>query len=251
MFGKLFKKSSFGLEIGDESIKFVELISSKDGIRVGRYGEQKIPAGVIESGKIINQKKLVEILTSLKKNFGLRSVHLTLSNEYGQNISEYLSALKNSKISVKSFEPKMQALSRSVIGKGDRRAYMIVDFGGKRSVIFITASGEVLSGADLEFGEKDDAHSVLRDEMAKHFLYWHTYKSKEDIDNSPIEKIILCGNGSGLADLAERLSVSMRNKVELADVWINIADIEKYIPEINSEQSFGFASVLGLALKDF
>ncbi|KKP78420.1 MAG: hypothetical protein UR77_C0003G0027, partial [Candidatus Nomurabacteria bacterium GW2011_GWC2_35_35] len=35
---------SFGLDISDESIKFIELVKTKDGIKVNRYGEKKIPA---------------------------------------------------------------------------------------------------------------------------------------------------------------------------------------------------------------
>src|SRR3989338_8474026 len=72
---------SFGLDIGDESLKYIELIHTKDGIRIGRHGEKSIPPGIIESGKIKNQKKMEEILLSLKKEEGIKSVRVSLLEE--------------------------------------------------------------------------------------------------------------------------------------------------------------------------
>lgn len=72
---------SFGLDISDESLKFVEIIPDKNGIKLGRYGERKIPAGIIESGKIKDSKKLEEILLSLRKEEGIRFVRVSLPEE--------------------------------------------------------------------------------------------------------------------------------------------------------------------------
>src|SRR3989344_3655207 len=71
----------FGLDISDESIKFIELINTKNGIQVGRHGERNIPPGIIEAGKIKNSKRIEEILLSLKKEEGLKSVRVSLLEE--------------------------------------------------------------------------------------------------------------------------------------------------------------------------
>ena len=63
---------SFGLDISDESLKFIELVATKNGLRVGRYGERAIPLGVIESGKIKDSKRMEEILFSLRKEEGVK-----------------------------------------------------------------------------------------------------------------------------------------------------------------------------------
>jgi type IV pilus assembly protein PilM len=338
---------SFGLDISDESIKFVELIKTGNSIKVNRYGEKKIPSGIIESGKIKDPKKMEEILISLRNEEGLKSVRVSLPEEqvYLFNlkleklglenvreaielsleeyipisaqdtifdyellsedeqslklqvaaipknvIEEYLSIFKNSKISAKSFELEAQAIVRAVIKKGDLETYMIVDFGKKRTGIFIVSGGIVIFTSTLEMGGglltniieknlkisfeeaekkkkecglKRDASnpevstillngvSVLRDEIVKHFLYWHTHKDEEGKDRPPIKKIILCGGDSNLIGLSEYFSVSTKTRVEMADVWINIGDTGKYIPEINFNQSLAFATTLGLALRDF
>jgi len=289
MFGNLFNKSSFGLDIGDDSVKFIELVNTKNGIRVGRYGARTIPSGVVEEGKIKDPKKLEEFLLSLKKDFGFKSVRISLPTEDAQNIKDYLSIFKKSSIKVKSFVPQNQALSRSVIKKGDLGTYLVVHFDKKHSNIFIISNGVVIPCAALEFGgdvvtemigkkfgisfeeaekmkrkyglsrnpqNKEmfqvilSAVSFLRDQVAKHFLYWHTRKNEEE--NRPsIKKIILCGTESSLIGFSEYLSVSLRNEVEMAKLWVNTLDTEKYIPEISLEQSLAFAAAFGVALKDF
>ncbi|HAS80952.1 MAG: Type IV pilus assembly protein PilM [Candidatus Nomurabacteria bacterium GW2011_GWE1_32_28] len=338
---------SFGLDISDESIKFVELIRSKEGIRVNRYGEKKIPAGIIESGKIKNSKGMEDVLTSLRKEEGLKFVRVSLPEEQvylfnlnleklgldnikegielsleeyipipaqdaifdyellGEDdqylklevaaipkniIESYLSIFKNSTISVKSFELEAQSIARAVVKNGDLETYMIVDFGEKRTGIFIISKGVVIFTSTLDVGgvmltemiEKNfkisfeeaekrkkecglrrsaenteifsvllNGVSILRDEIVKHFLYWHTHKDEEGKDRPVIKKIILCGGDSNLVGLSEYFSVSMKTNVEIANVWVNIIDTEKHTPDMNIDQSLTFATALGLALRDF
>src|ERR1700693_5835685 len=87
---------SFGLDISDESLKFVQLLLTKNGIKVGRYGERKIPAGIIESGKIKNPAKLKEVLLSLRKEEGIKFVRVSMPEE-----QEYIFALRLEKVGLK------------------------------------------------------------------------------------------------------------------------------------------------------
>jgi type IV pilus assembly protein PilM len=338
---------SFGLDISDESLKFVELINTRHGIKVGRFGDRKIPSGVIESGKIKDLKKMEEILTALKREEKIKAVRASLPEEQVylfklrlekqglENIREgielsleeyvpvpaqdavfdydilsedakglelqvavipkniiesYLSVFKNSFILVKSFELEAQAISRAVVKKNDPETSMVIDFGERRAGIFIVSGGIVVFTSTLEVGgasltkiiqknfkisfdeaekmkrehglERNSTNqevfsvllnsiSVLRDEITKHFIYWHTNKDKDGKDRPPIRKIILCGGDSNLKGLAEYFSVSLKSKVELANVWINMINADKYIPSIEFEESLAFASALGLALGDF
>ena len=344
---KFLEMPSFGLDVSDESVKYIELIKTKSGVRVNRYGEEKIPAGVIESGKIKNPKKMEEILVSLREKEGLKSVRVSLPEEQvylfnlkleklglenirerielsleeyipipaqdaifdyellsedEQNlklqiaaipknvIEDYLSVFRNSRISANSFELEAQAIARAVIKRGDLETYMIVDFGKKRTGIFIVSKGIVIFTSTLDVGgamitnmikknfkisfeeaEKKKIEcglrrnatnteifsvllngvSILRDEILKHFLYWHTHKDEEGKDRPPIKKVILCGGDSNLTGLSEYFSVSMKTNVEMANVWINITETEKYIPEMDFNLSLAFAAALGLALGDF
>ena len=69
---------SFGLDISDESMKFAEIVNTSNGIRMGRHGEYKIPAGIIESGKIKDPKKMEDLLVTVRKESGVKSVRVSL-----------------------------------------------------------------------------------------------------------------------------------------------------------------------------
>jgi Tfp pilus assembly PilM family ATPase len=84
----------------------------------------------------------------------------------------------------------------------------------------------------------------------KHFIYWHTHQEGNK-DHPTIKKIILCGGDSNLIGLAEYFAVSTKNPVEMANVWTNITNTEKHVPEIRFEQSLTYAAALGLALGNF
>ncbi len=338
---------SFGLDISDESLKYVELLDTVNGIRMGRYGERIIPAGIIESGKIKDPKRMEEILATLRKEVGITSVRVSLPEEQVylfqlklakvglNNIKEgielaledhvpiraedaifdyetveeneqnlevqvstipesvlenYLSIFGHSNIKVQSCELEAQAISRAVIKDGDLGTYMLVDFGKKRTGIFIVSKGLVmftftldLGGAmltemiqkttKLSFEEADkmkqeyglqrnlenkeifsvllNSISVLRDEIVKHFIFWQTHKDEEGKSNPPIEKIIFCGGDSNLVGLADYISVSMKTPVEMANVWVNISNEKDYVPEMSFRQTLAFATAIGLALGDF
>ncbi len=342
-----FATPSLGIDISDESLKFMELIDTRDGVRVGQHGEHSIPPGIIESGKIKNPKRMEDILLSLKKEVKFKSVRVSLPEEQvylfklrleksglvniresieltleehvpltaedaifdyellNQNeqsldlqvaaipknvIESYLAVFKNSQINVQSFELEAQAISRAVVRKGDLETYMIVDFGEKRTGIFIVSRGVVMFTSTLDVGgvmlnevivknfkvsaeeaekmkkkyglqrnvaDKElfsvllNSVSILRDEVVKHFLYWHTHKDEEGKNNPPIKKIILCGGDSNLIGLSDYFSVSVKSKVEMANVWVNIMDTEKYIPDVSFKRALSFAAALGLVLRDF
>ncbi len=338
---------SFGFDLSDKSLKFVELIETKKGIKIGKYGEREISAGIIESGKIKNREKLKEILASLRKEEGIKFVRVSLPEEQvylftlrlekaglkkireaielvleehvpisakeaifdfdlikedpegldiqvavvpKSIIEDYMSIFKDVSISVQSFEAETQAISRAVIKKGDPETYLVVDFGHDRTGIFIVSQGIVvlsstfdIGGAALnkmiqknfnispeeaekmkrQYGLERNAQnkeifavllnsaSVLRDEVARYLLYWNTHKNEEGKRYPLIKKIILCGGDSNLTGFSEYLSVSTRNKVEMANVWINITKTEENIPEISFSQSLRFAPAIGLALGNF
>jgi type IV pilus assembly protein PilM len=337
---------SFGLDISDESIKFIELVNVRNNLRVGRHGEVNIPPGILESGKIKDSKKMEDILIKLRLDRGINSVRVSLPEEQmylfqlrlGKSglvniresiellleehipikaqdaifdyeiidedteninlqvvaipknvIENYLNVFKSAQIRVQSFELEAQAIHRAVVKKGDLDTYMIVDFGEKRTGIFIVSRGVVMFTSTLDVGgvmlnemiaknfkisieeaenlkkkyglQRNNENkeifsvllnsvSILRDELVKHFLYWHTHKDEEGKNNLPIKKIILSGGDSNLIGLSDYLSVSMKSKVEMANVWVNILNTAEYVPDISFKEALSFATALGLALRD-
>jgi len=69
-----------GLDISDQSIKFIEL-RRRRRFEVVKYGDQSIPAGIIESGAVRDEKGLVDVLKQLKNEHGLSDVVASLPEE--------------------------------------------------------------------------------------------------------------------------------------------------------------------------
>ena len=72
---------SFGLDISDKSIKYVELKRHSNTLKLGRFGEIILPEQVISSGKIQDPKKLADKIFDLRKSLNLPFVRLTLPEE--------------------------------------------------------------------------------------------------------------------------------------------------------------------------
>lgn len=92
--------------------------------------------------------------------------------------------------------------------------------------------------------------ATLRDEINKHFVYWHTHRLGESGVRRPIEKIVLSGSGANLRGFPEYLARSMRVRVEVGDVWSNVAMPDTYLPVITRRESLAYATAIGLALGD-
>ena len=72
-----------GIDISDYSVKFLEFIPTKGGLQLGRFGGEKIPPGIVASGRIKDHDALVEILKTMRKKHGLRFIRASLPEELG------------------------------------------------------------------------------------------------------------------------------------------------------------------------
>lgn len=80
---------AFGLDISDETLKFIQLEPFKHGVRVAQFGKKAIPKGVIVSGEVKKPDELTLFLREACRPAGVQYVHLTLPEEKGyMNIVE-------------------------------------------------------------------------------------------------------------------------------------------------------------------
>lgn len=204
-------------------------------------------------------------------------------------IDSYLSVFTRSGLIPLSFELEAQAIARAVIPYGDSSPAMIVDFGEARTGASIAHNNRVYftttldiggisitnmisknfnisfeeaekmkrsyglssaSSADEIFPAILNGISVLRDELNRHYIYWKTHED-DGIKHEKLDRIILCGGDSNLAGLSNYLESSMSLKVENANIWVNVSDMKTSVPSISFEESFGYATVIGLALADY
>lgn len=203
-------------------------------------------------------------------------------------IDGYLEAFSGSGINPVTFEIEAHSIARSVVPEGNNGTFMIVDFGKTRTGIAIVSDGSVqftstvpIGGGSLtesitknlevsyEDAEKiklekgfsvesvgDDLSlalmstvSIVRDEINKHKMYWQGHTDDYGVKRPLIEKIYLCGGESNLGGFSDYLSSGVSTPVELANAMVNVNTLDKYIPEINFNDSLRYATALGLALR--
>lgn len=83
-----------GIDISDESVKFMELARRRGRLRVSKYGSESLPAGIIESGEIKDRVAFVKNLRELRLKYDLKQVVVSLPEEEAFIIHLSLPSLK-------------------------------------------------------------------------------------------------------------------------------------------------------------
>lgn len=206
-----------------------------------------------------------------------------------ETIAGYYDACISSDLVPLSFEVEAQAIARAAVRTGDEGTHMIVDFGRTRTGVGIVHKGALMFTSTIDIGgmqlsdvlrrqvgDADEEEmtrikneqgllrtgesskvytallspiSALRDELSMRINYWNV--RDENADERHIEKIILCGGSVNLAGLSEYFTEELGVETKRAMVWQNAFSMDECIPPITRRYSYGYATAIGLALKDF
>ncbi len=204
-------------------------------------------------------------------------------------VESYTDTFSAAGLTLLSLELEAEAIARTVIHKEDPFAHLIVDFGETRTGIAISYAGQIYFTSTIAIGGRmltetlakhfnismEDAEkmkrefgltkngpqqdmfslllnnvAVLRDEINKHFIYWHTHSDENGVARPPIEEIVLVGGDSNLSGFPDYLSVSLRVKTVVANVWTNVHLPEVGVPELSRGESLGYSTAIGLSLHE-
>lgn len=202
-------------------------------------------------------------------------------------VDEYLEIFHGTGITPTAFEFESQAMARAIIPRGDNGTFLVVDIGKMVTDIFVAAHGVVQFSASLDIGghyltqaiEKalklsyDEAEQLkmkyglvggskeeglreaimpvmndLRTRLLRHYGYWQTHHGEKVGGN--IESVYITGGGANLKGITEYLALGLDVQVKVANPWVNVTSFDDYIPPITLHQSHGFASAIGLALRN-
>lgn len=209
---------------------------------------------------------------------------------YAQDtINNYYEACLRADLMPIAFEIEAQAIARASVPRFSTDAAMIVDFGKTRMGVGIVWHGVLMytstidiSGADLSsamrqvLGDLPESElttikntkgiipsegneavakvlreimKTLTDELSVRMHYWHT--RKVDRGERQIKRIVLCGGSSNLWGLPEYIADTLNVPTERALVWQNAFSFDSYIPPITRPYSYGYATAIGLGLRNF
>jgi len=203
-------------------------------------------------------------------------------------VDSYLSVLKKAGLHPVALEVEPLSIVRTLVKQVSTKPFLIIDFGASRTsfIIFsgrsigftstIPVSSQELTSVVAKAmsitpkkaekikqeqglqGDKalfDSMVPVLTDltqQIKNHLDYYksHVPQAQAASGNNKMERILLCGGGAQLRGLDDFLTSTFKIKVEMADLWANLAKPDqKDFPEMPTEKFFGYSTAFGLALR--
>lgn len=201
------------------------------------------------------------------------------------NVAKAINMFAEAGITLVSCMVESSSLSRAVVPREDKSAYLLVVLDENETVLAVSsggfvqfsstlnAGGSLISNAlkkslkitdaeaeemktkkgFLKMGQDADTYAifanaigVLRDEIQRILAYWQTHKDVGE--KEPIKKIILSGRDALIPGLADYLEMSLEVNTTVADTWTNVSRYKGEVAPLSFEDSVRFGSVVGLSL---
>jgi len=235
--------------------------------------------------KIIDLKVKESEEAETKGNI-LKSVKILLTGTAKSLIKKYMDIFKLANLNLLSLETESFALIRSLVGN-DKSTITIVDLGVTKTNItivdqgvpFLTRSinvgGQLITGAisenlNINFEQAEQLKSdiglpflkqegkekvpriieaVLAPIISEIRYCFELYGKENTLAKKDIDKIILCGGGALLPNLAEYLSNVLNMRVYIGDPWARVLYPEELKPVLE-EIGPRFAVAIGLAMRE-
>jgi Type IV pilus assembly protein PilM len=300
-----------GVSISSRMVRYISFSpSGKEELKVEHSGEIPLPEGVVSQGEVKDKQKLIDVLSKLSRDEGLRFVSATIPEERaylfsttidklpyrdlhdavafiieenapvslskslfsfevldtGDNLNvavsvlptdvaeSYIEVFESAGLVPVSFDIESQAMARSFIKEGDERSHLIIYLGHSR-VGFYLVRDEVVqfsSTLDLDVSESSNPEMIktLKSEIRKFFSFWSSKSTTAQMPNQKVERIIVGGPWARDEKLVSSIMSDVETPYALGNVWINVCDIERRLPDMPFETSLAYAAAIGAALKD-
>lgn len=207
---------------------------------------------------------------------GVQSVRVAVSAYSKGLIETWVGFLRQADIIPLSLTSESQAIAHSLVVQTDTRPFLLVHFLKDKTIVAVVSGGFARfsttvsggSGGGLGGGSEGINHAEkilashegekihesiellsVRDEVKKVFSYW---MSKEEVKSQKerrgIKSVIVTGHVADMIDVAEYLGKHVGVPAILGNVWQNAFSLDKFIPEIEFEDSLCLAAAVGVAL---
>jgi Tfp pilus assembly PilM family ATPase len=158
-------------------------------------------------------------------------------------VESYVAALRRA-----DFEPLLcvnesQAIAKSVVPKS---------FTGSSIVIYIHKNNIGLyaaRGQTIEFSStsKVDGHNYAQT-IVSELVNMHKYWEEQEGVNRPDIKYFVCGHYETCQESIDEINRVESVNAKISNVWVNVFDVDEYLPDISFEDSLKFASAIGLLI---
>lgn len=219
----------------------------------------------------------------IKKDEANHTTTVSVSVVPTKVVEVYLDTFHKAGLVPLSFEIEGRALARSVLKRGDKGTYLIVNVAERRTGLFVVQNEVVRFTSTISVGgstirdaiqnalninaeeaevlkyekgmvnSKENAEvynatlnvvNQIKDEVSKVIMYWNTH-SEHAIK---VQKVLLCGKNSTIKGFDSYISQGIKTHSEIANIWTNIFEFDRVIPRIEMSDSLNLALSAGLTL---
>lgn len=195
----------------------------------------------------------------------VRSVKVVVS-AYSRSITEtWVELFNQAGLVPVSMMSESQALAHSVVVRGDRRPFLLVNFLKNKALIAIISEGlvrfaTVVSSNEENISKALSAHDgervaesvellAVRDEVKKVFSYWMSKSgAKSSKEPRGLKSLVVTGHVSNMGDISDYISKHVGIPATLGNVWQNAFPPEVFVPTIEFDESLAYAISAGAAL---
>ena len=202
-------------------------------------------------------------------------------------IESYLEVIESVGLHVISFELESKMLAKSVVSNASGAAVLVINIKNDSTVLSVVTNGVVrfsstvsvgesamleglrkmkkensvpdkIPSSFLDLGDSIDSetfdsllnvYSILKDEVEKFNEYWLNLTGSSGGQKAErLHKIVFCGRSAALPGLMAHINQNIAMDVSLANVWVNVIDINKSIPNIGFVDSLDYGVAVGLAM---
>lgn len=165
-----------------------------------------------------------------------------------KNIEDYIKALEMADLKLMSLEVESQAISQAIVSQDEKETKMINYFNGDKMSVYIVSNSIVhfVSTNSIRGDIKENIPFVSQ-EIKKIHSYWKSLDGNSKDPKKDISTVLVCGDFVS-EDILSQISVNTKLPIVLANVWTNVYNLDKFIPNIAFEKSLAYAPAIGLSI---
>ncbi len=171
-------------------------------------------------------------------------VSVTVTQE--SYIENYMSVLKSAGLEIMSFDSSPHAIVKALC-RDDNKIRIVADIKKSSLGTYVSLGNKLLFSSTVSLNTID----VLRQGNRKEFIKYQidkvvSYWQEQTFFNTKIESILLLHEDNK----DESMGIANIDSIEAyeASVWSNVINIEKDLPSINKEDSYKYATSIGLSI---
>jgi len=165
-------------------------------------------------------------------------------------VEQYLRCFVEAGITPLSFEHPLQTHVSAILSKGSTGSFLVVITRGYQTHVCVVVNEYVVDVLTLDEGVRTDTEQYpvsVATAINQYYIDWHSNKTYQGIIE-PITTLYISGVAALKEEYVDYLSRTLKLSVVVGNTWTNCFSFENIIPRITREQSFLYASVVGLAL---